>query len=100
MAKIPTLCRELGFLLFVWNKFLFDNCFRLSFCFGNNVHRALVVTTFVEFHCTVNESIERIVFTDGNILTGIVLCATLANDDVACQTLLTTPDFHAESLSC
>ena len=54
----------------------------------------------MEVHCAINEGIERIVFTDSNVIARVVLSTTLANDDVAGYTLLTTPDFHAESLGC
>ena len=81
---------ESGILLFVWNSFALF----LSFCLGYYRNSALVIAALVEVHNTVNESIESIVFADTYVLSGIVLGAALANDDVAGYALLATPDLH------
>jgi hypothetical protein len=54
----------------------------------------------VEVHGTVYECVERIVLTDGNVATRIVLRTALANDDVTSYALLTAENLNAESLSC
>ena len=52
----------------------------------------------MEIDSTIYESVERIVLTDGNVITRIVLCAALAHNDVACQALLTAKNLNAQSL--
>ena len=54
----------------------------------------------MEVNSTVYESVEGVVLTNGNIVTRIVLCTALANDDVTSQTLLTAENLDAKSLSC
>ena len=78
-------------LLFVWNKFYFV---MLSFCLRYYRNSALVSAALVEIHNAVNESVESIVFADTYILTRVVLCAALANDDVACDNLLAAPNLN------
>ena len=78
-------------MLFVWNKMCL---FLLCFCFRYYRNCALVITAFVEIYHTVNESIQGVVLADTHVLTRVVLCAALANDDVAGNTLLTTPDLN------
>lgn len=78
-------------MLFVWNKMCL---FLLCFCFRYYRNCALVITAFVEVYHTVNESIQGVVLADTHVLTRVVLGAALANDDVAGDTLLTTPDLN------
>ena len=47
-----------------------------------------------------NKSVERIVLTNGNVVTCVVLRTTLANDDVTSYTLLTAKNLNTQSLSC
>ena len=54
----------------------------------------------MELNSTVNEGEKRIVLTDGNVLTRIMLRTTLANDDVTSYTLLTAKNLNTQSLSC
>ena len=54
----------------------------------------------MELYRSVNECIEGVVLTHTNIVTGVVLRATLANNNVACNNLLATENLNAESLSC
>ena len=61
---------------------------------------ALVVLALVELNSTINERIERVVLTDSHVVARIVLCAALANDDVARDALLSTENLDAKSLSC
>ena len=67
---------------------------KLLFC-GNHGNEASVFAAFVEFHHTVDQSIERIVLAHSDILSGIVDGATLTHDDVAGDALLTTENLHA-----
>ncbi|SEV80244.1 hypothetical protein SAMN04487850_0048 [Prevotella aff. ruminicola Tc2-24] len=87
----------MGFLLFVWNK-----CYLLvlSLCVWNNRDNALIALSLVELNSSINESVKRIVLTNSYVVTGVVLGTALANNDVACETLLTTEDLDAKSLSC
>ena len=86
--------------MFVWNK-LFC-CLSLSdvLCLRNYRYNTLVVLALVELNSTIAESIERIILTHGNIVACIVLRATLANDDVTCNNLLTAENLNTKSLSC
>ena len=68
--------------------------------FGYNRDDALVVIAAVEIHRAVDECKECVVLANGNSVTGIVMCATLAHDDVSGLHLLSTPDFHSKSLGC
>ena len=54
----------------------------------------------MEVNGTIYESVESVVLTNGNVVTRIVLSTTLANDNVTSNTLLTTEDLDAKSLSC
>ena len=82
--------------VFVWNKL------NLNLCLGIGDYRydTLVAGAFVEIHHAVNKCIQCIVLANTYVLTRIVLCATLANDDVAGNNLLTTPNLNTESLCC
>lgn len=62
---------------------------------GNDADVAAILTAFVEFHHSVHEGVERMVFAHSNILTGIVGSTTLANNDVTGDALLTTKNLHA-----
>ncbi len=54
----------------------------------------------MELYGTVYECVEGIILTNSNVVTRIVLCTTLTNDDVASQTLLTAENLDAQSLCC
>ena len=54
----------------------------------------------MELDRSVNEGVKSVVLANSNVVTRIVLGATLANDDVAGDTLLTTINLNAKSLSC
>ena len=69
-------------------------CIMLSFCLRYYRNSALVLATLVEIHNAVNESVQGVVLADTHILTRVVLCATLANDDVAGDNLLSTPNLN------
>ena len=70
----------------------------LSFCLRYYRNSALVLATLVEIHNAVNESVQGVVLADTHILTRVVLCATLANDDVGGDNLLSTPNLNTSSL--
>lgn len=70
----------------------------LSFCLRYYRNSALVLATLVEIHNAVNESVQGVVLADTHILTRVVLCATLANDDVAGDDCLAAVLLHAEVL--
>jgi hypothetical protein len=87
----------MGLLLFVWNK-LFD--FTLGLCFRYNRYYALVTLALVEIDGAVNQCIKSVILTNTYIVAWVVLCATLADDNVSSQNLLAAPDLNAKSLSC
>ena len=72
----------------------------LGLSVGDDRDNALVVLALVELNRSVNKCIQRVVLTNSHVVTRVVLRAALANNDVACNALLTTKDLHAESLSC
>jgi len=69
-----------------------------SVAHGDNAHVRTVVFLLAEFHHAVRQSKQRMVFSDSNIGTGVVLRPTLANNDVACDASLTSENFNAQSL--
>lgn len=79
-------------LLFVWNKFC---CYCLGFCIWYYRNNALVAASFLEVYYSVYQSKEGIVFANTDIVSGVVLCAALANDNVAGDNLLATPNLNA-----
>ena len=63
----------------------------------NDVHeRALVAGG--KLHCTSCESEESVVAAASNVLTGVELGATLANEDLSCLHLLATVPLHTQAL--
>ena len=72
----------------------------LCLCHGLNGYRATVEASLLEGDDAVCEGIECVIAAHTDVLAGIVLRATLTNDDVASYTLLTTKNLHAESLCC
>jgi len=67
-------------------------------CVRNDRNERAVVRLLPKFHHTVGQRIQGIVLADANIETWVVLRATLANENVARDALLTTENFHAQSL--
>jgi len=85
--------------MFVWNKF----CVVLSLGFlslfsvslgAEHRHCALVAGTLVEVYHAVCQSIQRIILALSNVLTSEMLVATLTDDDVAGDNLLSTPNLN------
>ena len=73
-------------------------CVGLGLCDGFDRNHAAVALTTLESHHAICESEEGVILTHTNILAGIVDSAALANDDVASDASLTTPDLNAQSL--
>ena len=57
------------------------------------------ILAFSEHNHTVNKRKESVIFAHAYILTGMVNCATLTFDDVACLSKLATKNLHAESFA-
>jgi len=74
--------------------FLLSNYFN---CVDAN--ERFVVFSFSEFNESVGESEQSEIFSDANIFSGMVLCATLTDDDVAGNGRLATKDLNAEALA-
>ena len=74
--------------------------FSAVLCFRNYRNYALVALALVELNCSIAESVQRIVLTHSHVVACIVLRATLANDDVTSNNLLTSENLYAKSLSC
>lgn len=69
-----------------------------SFC-REDMHYALVVATAGKFHGAVNKGEYRMVSAESDILTGMVSCSALADDDIAGNNFLATPDLNAEAFT-
>jgi hypothetical protein len=65
---------------------------------GDDGNKGSVVGLFAELNNTIGQSVQGIILADADIQSGVVLRATLANDDVARNALLSTEDFHTQSL--
>ena len=72
----------------------------LCLSYGLYGHRAAVEASLLEGYHAVHEGIECVVTAHADVLAGIVLRATLANDDVTSNAVLTTKNLHTESLCC
>lgn len=67
--------------------------------YGNDVDKLASVAAFRELNSAAYEGVESVVFADAYVEAGVVLCAALALDDVACFSELTTKDFYTESFA-
>ena len=65
----------------------------------SNAHVGLVLTLLAERYRSVNEGKQRVVLTHTYVLTCVVNRTTLANDDVAGLSELTTEQLDTESLA-
>ena len=65
---------------------------------GLNRNNAAVALTALEHHHTVGEGEERVVAAHTYVFAGIVDRAALANDDVAGDASLATPDLNTQTL--
>ena len=62
---------------------------------GDDADVAAVFAAFVEFHHTVDQGVERVVFAHADVLAGVVGGAALTHDDVAGDALLTAKYLNA-----
>jgi hypothetical protein len=67
----------------------------------NRIHanKGLVTFPFSEFDETIAECKQSVVFTDAYILSCVILCSALANDDVACDRRLAAIDLYSQPLA-
>ena len=65
--------------------------------FGSYVDKRAALFAFGEDNCTVNESVESVVFAHTHVQARVVNSTTLTFEDVACLSLLATENFHTES---
>lgn len=70
---------------------------RLRVAHWNDRNVGSVVCFFAEFHDAVGQCEQRVVFTDTDIFTGMVLRSSLTNNDVACDASLAAKNFDAQS---
>lgn len=88
--------------MFVWNSFCFLCLRRLRF-FSVSLGRehgngTLVAFSLVEVNHAIHERVERVVLSLRYILSRVMPVATLANDDVAGDDFLASPNLYAKSL--
>ena len=76
---------------------LSDVCSVLGLSRDGDVRSVVLLTR--EDYLTVDECIERVVLTDTNACTWVMLRATLADDDVTSLSVLTTEELYSESLT-
>lgn len=61
-----------------------------------------VFTSFLaysEYHCAVDKSVNSVVFAQTDVFAGVVLCATLTFDDVACLGELAAEELQTETFA-
>lgn len=66
--------------------------------FSNDAYTLLVVAVAFKFNNATLESEKGVVRADTNVLTGMHVSASLANDDVACENCLAVGFLNAKSL--
>ncbi len=59
-----------------------------------NANGRTVKTTSLEHYDTILQRVQGVILTHAYVLTGIVLGATLTNDNVACDALLSTENLN------
>jgi hypothetical protein len=64
-----------------------------------DANERFVAFSFSEFDQSVSESEQREIFSDADIRSGMVGCAALTNDNVACNCGLTAEDFNAKTFA-
>lgn len=72
--------------------------FFLRSCCGYYIN-ICVACFLLEFDCSVDESIEGMVFTDTYVIARAVNCSALTADNAACLSGLTTKNFNAETFA-
>ena len=65
----------------------------------DDVNVRTIFSLSCEFHDAVCKCEQSVIFAHAYIVTRIVLCAALTNDDVACDYCLSTENFHSESFA-
>ena len=72
-----------------------------SLCLGDGGHvdEATTVASFSEEHGAIYEGVEGVVLAHTHVQTGVMNCATLTLDDVACFGVLTAENLHSESFA-
>lgn len=60
-----------------------------------DTNEGFITFSFLKFNEAIGECEQSKIFSDTDILTRMVLCTTLANDDVTCNSGLTTVDLYA-----
>lgn len=73
--------------------FVFDQCLLCK-----NADALLVVAVTVKLYNTVDQSVKGIIGADTNTCTGMHVCASLSDNDVACNDGLTVGLLNTESL--
>ncbi len=68
---------------------------KILFLCGKDGNEGAILTALMELDDTVNQSIESVILTHTHVLAGVMSRATLANDDIAGNALLTAKDFDA-----
>jgi hypothetical protein len=71
------------------------NLYDLFSCIGHDGDVGTILATFFELNGSVDKSVEGMVLAHTNVLTGVVDGATLTDDDVTGDTMLTAEDFNA-----
>lgn len=72
-----------------------------NLCLGrDNRYVRFVVAFLYERNCAVNKCEQSVVFAQTYVVARMMLCASLANDDVACNGSLAAENLHAQSLTC
>ncbi len=76
------------------SKFYLSSYFRY-----NNTNEGFVTSSLLKFNQSVAKCEQSKVFSDTDILTGMIFCTALANDDIACNGGLTTVDLYSQAFA-
>ncbi len=73
--------------------------YSLSLCYGLNVDKLSASLAFGEHYCTIDQSIQGMILADTYVEAGMMYGATLALEDVAGFSMLTTKNLNTESFA-
>lgn len=72
---------------------------QLLSCIGQNRHKGTVLTAFLKLDGTVTQSEQGMISAHTYVVARVVNSATLTDDNVASNAMLTTKDFHAQAFA-
>ena len=74
--------------------FFFSEAVALRFGYRINSDNAALAAVVAEIYDTVSQCVQSVVTAHTHVLSGVVYCASLANQDVACDAVLTAKNLN------